>query len=66
MLTAGDTMRCIDISSVQDDVLEADETLVLQLSSVDSAVLLGTVTTTITITNDDSESSTPLPSLLAF
>lgn len=49
------TRQCRNIAIVQDDVLEADETFSLQLSSLDQNVTLIPDSATITIENNDSE-----------
>ena len=50
-----DQPQCIDIAITNDNVLENDENFVLQLSTEDTAVDLSPSSTTVTITNDDSE-----------
>ena len=51
---------CRDVTSVEDDVLENDEDLMLTLSTDDPSLVLGPSEATVTILDDDSRSSAML------
>ena len=53
---------CRDVTSVEDDVLENDEDLMLTLSTDDPSLVLGPSEATVTILDDDSRSSAMLNS----
>ena len=54
---AGTTMRCVDVTIINEDIVENDETFNIMLSSSDSSVEISTMSNqaTATITNDDRE-----------
>ena len=49
----GTSMMCLNISTLPEDILELNETLVALLETTDRDVNLGLSTTAITIQNDD-------------
>ena len=49
----GTSMMCLNISTLPEDILESNETLVALLETADQDVILGLSTTAITIQNDD-------------
>ena len=51
---------CRDVTSVEDDILEDDEDLILTLSTDDPSIVLGPSEATVTILDDDSRSSAML------
>ena len=53
---------CRDVTSVEDDVLENDEDLMLTLSTDDPSLVLGPSEATVTILDDDCRSSAMLNS----
>ena len=56
---AGSSVGVIDISILQDSLYEADETVIITLTSASGAILEGRTTFTLTITNDDGPVPTP-------
>ena len=47
--SADNFTRCVEISIIDDDVLEGDQTFTLTLTTLDSDVMLGNYVTTISI-----------------
>ena len=50
-------VQCVSIAINSDGVLEEDETLIVSLTPTDEAVVINTISTTITIVNDDGTTS---------
>ena len=48
-------MLCVNISIVSDSILESDESLLVDLTTDDSAIILSPSMATIDILNDDSK-----------
>ena len=51
--TPGTAMSCVNVTIIDEDIVENDETFDIMLSSSDPRVTLGTNQATATITNDD-------------
>ncbi len=57
VFTSGSTdnaVRCVEIPILEDNVLEGNQTFTVTLDSSDPGALLGTLSKTITITDNDS------------
>ena len=50
-------VQCVSIAINSDGVLEEDETLTVSLTPTDEAVVINTISTTITIVDDDGTTS---------
>ena len=51
--SANNATQCVNISIVDDDALEGNQTFLLSLTTSDSRVIVGTNLTTITIKDND-------------